>query len=653
MKTSTLILAAGALLALPSCSEDAGPGDGNDGGPGGKADDVDDLDPSEFACANGFTDASQRSDKGQVSDLQRLDGLNDPFARAVLKATSNGCPTDMADIVAKLAVTEPGCTQTSAIVSETGQFQDENGEFLVSNPGYRVVSARGCSGDSSRPRWHMMFSNFSANKNSTGSDPEVIAFDAEKGIFNYYVAGRSGYEWHGDSIDIATKNGNRCGNCHNNGSIIQKELDSPWISWEHFDDISGTDTFYENFAKMTVEIDGEEQEIDFMGRHGALDGASVESAVEDAAEEYAKSGFIPHFLGEKGDGGVQVAELLEPLFCTQEINLQTGGGDTGSVTFRADFFLAREFADSDFNGGVSALKGGGSVSISGELYDAGIARSGQTLRGMAQFGITDTKRRGTYPERSFQDGMITQQLMERGVLDEDLVSDILMIDFTRPLFSDIRCGLLEEAARNGAFDGMTKAEDVTADAIRDGLLEALKDSEVPGAARLVDSLGNPDDNADQEQARNDYVAACNARLQAEGDAFVDDLLLVASNVRTDAIEKEPIDPRGPHHIIEVPDLMVVDDDLPHDGSFFNEQCCIGECAGSPDPDPDPDPEPDPDPMGDGAGNCCDAAPEDAQRPGCENETIETCVCDEDSFCCETNYDDICVGIAKDTCGAEC
>jgi len=656
MKTSTLILAAGALLALPSCSDDAGPADGNDGGPGGKADDVDDLDPSEFACADAFADASQRSDAGQVSDLQRLDGLNDPFARAVLKATANGCPTDIRAIVEKLTVTDPGCENGSALVSESGQFKDEDGNFLVNDPGYRIVSARGCSGDTSRERWKMQFSNFGANKNSMGSNPEVIAFDEEQGIFNFYVANNRGWEWHGTSIDAATNNGNRCGNCHNDGGLVQKELDSPWLHWEHFSDmeIAGAEEFYEQFGKITVDVDGEAQEVNLMGSHGRLDGATVERDVEDSTKTYIAEGFIPHLLGEKGDTGLQVRELLEPVFCTQEINLQTGGSTSGDVTFRADFFLAREFSDSDFNGGVGGLSGGASVRIPAEQYNAAIERAGQRVEALASAGITDTWRRLTYPERSFIDGIISQQLLERGVLNEDILSDILMIDFTRPLISEVRCGLLEEADRNGAFDDMKEAGDVTAENVRDGLIKALTDSEVEGAARLVAALGNEDDNADQEQARNDYVAACNARLEAEGDAFVDELLRVASNVRQDAIEKPPIDSRGPHHIIEDSRLMVATDDNPHDGTHFNEQCCIGECAAAPgDDDDDDEPMPDPDPMGDGAGNCCDAAPEDAQRPGCENETIESCVCGEDSFCCETNFDDICVGIATETCNAEC
>ena len=52
------------------------------------------------------------------------------------------------------------------------------------------------------------------------------------------------------------------------------------------------------------------------------------------------------------------------------------------------------------------------------------------------------------------------------------------------------------------------------------------------------------------------------------------------------------------------------------------------------------------PMG-GVGDCC----EDNDSPGCDQPDVETCVCAEDSYCCETEWDDICAGIATDDCDA--
>ena len=53
----------------------------------------------------------------------------------------------------------------------------------------------------------------------------------------------------------------------------------------------------------------------------------------------------------------------------------------------------------------------------------------------------------------------------------------------------------------------------------------------------------------------------------------------------------------------------------------------------------------------GTGDCC----ADNGTPGCDNPAIQNCVCQQDSFCCEDEWDDVCVGEVNDfgcgTCGA--
>jgi hypothetical protein len=79
----------------------------------------------------------------------------------------------------------------------------------------------------------------------------------------------------------------------------------------------------------------------------------------------------------------------------------------------------------------------------------------------------------------------------------------------------------------------------------------------------------------------------------------------------------------------------------------------GETTGDPttgDPTTDPTTDPTGDPTAGDAGNCCTA---EAGRTGCENATIEMCVCGMDDFCCMTEWDETCVGIATDSCNAMC
>jgi hypothetical protein len=49
------------------------------------------------------------------------------------------------------------------------------------------------------------------------------------------------------------------------------------------------------------------------------------------------------------------------------------------------------------------------------------------------------------------------------------------------------------------------------------------------------------------------------------------------------------------------------------------------------------------------GNCCIAH----MGVGCEVPAIQQCVCGMDAYCCNTEWDDICTGIAIDNCNANC
>ena len=49
------------------------------------------------------------------------------------------------------------------------------------------------------------------------------------------------------------------------------------------------------------------------------------------------------------------------------------------------------------------------------------------------------------------------------------------------------------------------------------------------------------------------------------------------------------------------------------------------------------------------GNCCMAK----ETSGCQVTFVENCVCAMDMYCCDTAWDATCVGIAVDSCFAQC
>src|SRR5688572_29881527 len=110
---------------------------------------------------------------------------------------------------------------------------------------------------------------------------------------------------------------------------------------------------------------------------------------------------------------------------------------------------------------------------------------------------------------SHRDDRYLQELTTLGVLDQQLIQDLLMLDFPRPVRSDDRCSLL-------AFVPDLKPADRTKDKIRDALIDALKD-ETPAAnspaAQLLKHLeanksGKPVAHA---TTLSTYSGKCNAR----------------------------------------------------------------------------------------------------------------------------------------------
>lgn len=53
--------------------------------------------------------------------------------------------------------------------------------------------------------------------------------------------------------------------------------------------------------------------------------------------------------------------------------------------------------------------------------------------------------------------------------------------------------------------------------------------------------------------------------------------------------------------------------------------------------------------GGGMGDCCT----DTNMPGCEDPAITSCVCDIDAFCCDNEWDNTCAQLAQNSCALDC
>ena len=469
-----LILCLAPTLGLAGCAAESGGGDDSGSCTGDKCDDLDkpDSEVEDSPCDGTMVDASGR---GHEKVAGRL---NDPIA---LLAFRNGdsCPATFADIMDKLRETDTnGCSPDDPRAGINTRLVSETAQATGTPTNYRGVVTRTCD---SRPKHGIIFSLFGLQAGDDALPPnvEMIAFDATAGVFNYYEADPRGeIKFFGNSKDLlkgADGDIRRCGGCHTGGGLIMKELNTPWLHWEgHMDTPGAADTV------MKHEDLGTKQS-----------GAEFEGLVKTANKAWNPTRLA--FMQESGTP----ADVLRPLFCSTEVNLDNGadfespvGGGPGGDQ------LSRLPIDSLLD---PRLRSSGSISVTFEDYDARIKANGQTVGGVP--GAIDTVFDYVFVERADADLDYVDKLKAAGIIDDELMKDILLVDFTRPVFSEDRCKLLE------ALPQIPNA-DLNPTSIREGLISNLG---TPAAGSpAADLLANLQATGGHDDKLNAFTAACTA-----------------------------------------------------------------------------------------------------------------------------------------------
>ena len=459
-----------AACRLDAVSEDELAGDGS---AGGKADEID---PADFAC-----------DRVDGITLDALAELADPIASFLIKSGTE-CPANYRGMIEKLRETDgAGCEAGRDLIT---RIVSDDARIEANPDNYRTVTSRTCG---SHPAHGLLFTLLSVNATEdlgARTFVEMQALDAKTGLYNYWVFGGGRFTFNGTSLDAAAGT-SACGACHRDGGVLMKELDEPWIHWESAgNSLPGADAL---FAKHR----------DMFGQRG--DGRELEALVRTGNDA-----IVAARIGVQADPAAgTVAKLLRPLFCSEQVNLDTAGTEVdGPVTaIPTDLLLDPSW---------SVERG---VSLDPAAYEAAVSAAGQTVPGIA--GRTDTEFKLVFPERAGFDVAYVRALVARGLIDEDFAMDVLAIDFTRPLFSDARCGLLAFAPSYGAAPGIAKADPKS---IRGGFIAALAQASPAAgsaAAELLANLSTTDDAPAHRARAEAFVVACDAR---DDRALVDDIL---------------------------------------------------------------------------------------------------------------------------------
>ena len=463
----------------------------------------------EDECADGKCDVAKTPCDGIMVDKSGnkmknpARSVGDPLAKAVFHA-GESCPTSFSEIMDKLRQNDKeGCPGEqdgleTRLISETAQAMGKASS-------YRAVTTRTCN---NRSTDGIIFSLFglSAGQAKLPEGVEMIAFNESAGVFNYYETDGTTLNFFGSSKDMLKGTGNagdrRCAGCHVDGGLVMKELDTPWMHWEGHENTPGAEDFVKKHAKN-------------LG--SKTSGAELEGVVKSGNEKWNKTRIATLKAAGKVDA------LLKPLFCTNEFNLDNGadfgspvtGGPGGSEISRIPF-------DSLLD---PQLKSFGSISIEFADYDAQIKSNGQRVEGVPN--AIDTFFDYTFVERAAIDNDYVEQLVAAGIIDADFVKDVLMVDFTRPVFSSDRCALAD-------FAPTLSGEDLKADKVRAGFIASLE-AETPTATSpagaLLNNLKTTGDAAAHDAKVDAFIAACTA---LGSKPFVQNALQITSLNRSQA-----------------------------------------------------------------------------------------------------------------------
>lgn len=453
----------------------------------------------------------------------------DPVARVlVLQKT---CPQNAMEFVA--ALKELGARMEPTMVNFIGFHNPDPGAFFI----FEIVSSGGTppSGFTIQ-RGDLFFGHFTNATNDgrlvsnrSGLVIELIAWDPDKQFFNFYELLSGAWFYRGDSADILDdiqflhrqrKNSEspfggrlRCSGCHVNGGLLQKELAGPHNDW-----------FVEtrHLPLGTLKPDA------FVASKLAdlKDASELSSLVNASAQRMADS---PAYRKVLAGRSMQVQ--LRPLFCPVELNIESDSAPSDerkpTLSIPAGFF-------------VDPRLGAADVPVARQHYDAALEKLHSRLP--QSNGRPDADHAWLTPTKAHSDIVAIQALIAQGIVDSEFESDVLAVDFTNPVFSRIRCGLLKLVPEKGGADFLTRFQ------------TALRAAPGPGARELLDNLTEPGRNAAFHKSQAlAFLANCKQHSSEPG-AVLDWVRLLAQ--RRAEVSSSEISQNRKGHILEDPGRIV-------------------------------------------------------------------------------------------------
>lgn len=433
---------------------------------------------------------------GQGCRIQTLQG-NPHDAVAQLLQSAPSCPTDVFGF--RRLLEQRGARIQTTMVGNRGFHNSGEGSFSL----FETVTGPIQTVDFALAPGNLFFGHFiggdgkqlvSLQAPEQGSLMiELIAFDPAKKLYNFYELigdGKQGnWFYRGDSLDIradiaplhrqsdpahpAFGRHLRCAGCHLGGGPIMKELALPHNDWWS--------------AKRPLPLGGRVPEPRL---------AELMNSLQDAEllANHVKAGLAQLQAASPYARSEDLQARLRPLFCPQEVNFASDSqplDDAAATVGLPSAVLVDPRLMPD-----DALK------MPKAVYLQALQSVGSRFPEIAR---ADADHAWLAPVKSWADRQEVEGLLREGLIDQELVSDVLAIDFSRPVVSGQRCGLLSLLPKTAGPDWQQQFK------------LHLAQSPLPAAKQLLRHLQQPDAAAHQARAQS-LLASCRQRLQTPAGA---------------------------------------------------------------------------------------------------------------------------------------
>jgi len=375
--------------------------------------------------------------------------LNDPWAVLVLR--KGVFPKDIT--AALEALDPPGgqpgySVQHSFFVSESGQLPVN----IAINREFRMVITR------SKPDEALPAVLIAAPAGQRDGFIELMSWDPTKKALNFYRRPKGGeWTWKGDTrmaFQVATA-GKGCFQCHVHGTPVMKELRSPWNNWH----------------SQAASIPPEAIQADDIRTSPLFTQKLTADALEPLVKGWISTAITAMVQDDmKQDQIVDTRTLLRPLFETDTVNLQSSHqrskGFSPTVDLPPGFFLNFDVFSNVF--GLETLPNFSGL-VDRTLYATAVEKFGFSLSDGTGFNQPgDTHFGFLVPVPSESGNTLIRQMINQQVITHHFALSVLMVDFTNPVYSKARSGLLQYVPGTGHIqDGRSDLAEKTAQAIVD------------------------------------------------------------------------------------------------------------------------------------------------------------------------------------------